>query len=58
MTQIKEQEKNPENQPNDSEITNLQLRDQQFKPVLYIYRLLYQNFMATANQKSMRYTHK
>ena len=30
----------------------LQLRDQQLKTNLYIYRLLYQNFRVTANQKS------
>ena len=30
----------------------LQLRDQQFKTISYIYRLLYQNFGITANQKS------
>ena len=30
----------------------LQLRDQQFKTISYIYRLLYQNFRITANQKS------
>ena len=31
---------------------NLQLRDQQRKTISYIYRLLYQNFRITANQKS------
>ena len=31
---------------------NLQLRDKQFKTILYIYRLLYQNFRITVNQKS------
>ena len=31
---------------------HLQLRDQQLKTILYIYRLLYQNFRITANQKS------
>ncbi|MCO5700791.1 hypothetical protein NDJ34_19635 [Acinetobacter baumannii] len=31
---------------------HLQLRDQQFKTILHIYRLLYQNFRITANQKS------
>ena len=31
---------------------HLQLRDQQLKTILYIYRLLYQNFRVTANQKS------
>ena len=30
----------------------LQLRDQQLTTILYIYRLLYQNFRVTANQKS------
>ena len=29
-----------------------QLRDQQLKTISYIYRLLYQNFRITANQKS------
>ena len=33
------------------------LRDQQLKTILYIYRLLYQNLMGTANQKSMIDTH-
>ena len=31
---------------------HLQLRDQQLKTILYINRLLYQNFRVTANQKS------
>ena len=31
---------------------NLQLRDQQLKTISYTYRLLYQNFRITANQKS------
>ena len=31
---------------------HLQLRDQNLKQYIYIYRLLYQNFRATANQKS------
>ena len=31
---------------------NLQLRDQQLKTILYVYRLLYENFRITANQKS------
>ena len=31
---------------------NLQLRDQQLKTISYTYRLLYQNFRETANQKS------
>ena len=30
---------------------NLQLREQQLKTISYIYRLLYQNFRITANQK-------
>ena len=30
----------------------LQLRDQQLKTISYTYRLLYQNFEVTANQKS------
>jgi len=30
---------------------HLQLRDQQLKTISYIYRLLYQKFRATANQK-------
>ena len=29
----------------------MQLRGQQLKTILYIYRLLYQNFMGTSNQK-------
>ena len=36
----------------------LQLRDQQFKTISYIYRLLYQNFRVTENQKSTIDTHK
>ena len=31
---------------------NLQLRDQQLKTISYTYRILYQNFRITANQKS------
>ena len=31
---------------------HLQLRNQQLKTISYIYRLLYQNFRITANQKS------
>ena len=31
---------------------HLQLRDQQLKTILYIYRLQFQNFRVTANQKS------
>ena len=31
---------------------NLQLRDQQLKTISHTYRLLYQNFRMTANQKS------
>ena len=31
---------------------HLKLRDQQLKTILYIYRLRYQNFSVTANQKS------
>ena len=31
---------------------NLQSREQQFKTISYTYRLLYQNFRITANQKS------
>ena len=31
---------------------NLKLRDQQFKTILYIYRLLYQNTMRTSNQNT------
>ena len=31
---------------------NLQLREQQLKTISYTYRLLYQNFGITANQKS------
>ena len=36
---------------------NLQLRSQQIKTILYIYRHLYQNFMATANQKPIMVIH-
>ena len=36
---------------------HLQLRDQQLKTILYIYRLLYQNLRVTANQKSTIDTH-
>ena len=36
---------------------HLQLRDQQLKTISYFYRLLYQNFMAPANQKSTTDTH-
>ena len=36
---------------------HLKLRDQQLKTILYIYRLLYQNFMVTTNQKSVIDTH-
>ena len=32
---------------------HLQLRDQQHKTTLYIYRLLHQNFRVTAHQKSI-----
>ena len=32
--------------------THLQLTDQQLKTISYIYRILYQNFRVTANQKS------
>ena len=31
---------------------HLQIRDQQLKTISYIYRLLYQNFRITENQKS------
>ena len=31
---------------------NLQLREQQLKTISYTYRLVYQNFRRTANQKS------
>ena len=37
---------------------HLKLRDQQLKTTLYIYRLLYQNLMGTANQKTTIDTHK
>ena len=37
---------------------HLKLRDQQLKTIMYIYRLIYQNLMVTANKKSMRYTHE
>ena len=36
---------------------HLKLRDQQLKTILYIYRLIYQNLMGTANQKSTIDTH-
>ena len=36
---------------------HLKLRNQQFKPILYIYRLQYQNLMLTTNQKSTIYMH-
>ena len=36
---------------------HLQLRDQQLKTILYINRLLYQNFRITANPKSIIDTH-
>ena len=36
---------------------NLQLREQQLKTISYTYRLLYQNFRITANQKSTIDTH-
>ena len=36
---------------------HLKLRDQQLKTTLYIYRLLNQNLMVTANQKSTIDTH-
>ena len=35
----------------------LKLKDQQFKTILFIYRLLYQNLMVTANQKPTIDTH-
>ena len=38
--------------------THLKLREQQRKTILYMYRLLYQNFMVTANQKSTIDTHR
>ena len=31
---------------------HLKLRDQELKTILYIYRLLYQNFMGTAHRTS------
>ena len=37
---------------------HLQLRDQQLKTIWCIYRLLYQNFRVTANQKSTVDTHR
>ena len=37
---------------------HLQLKDQQLKTTLYIYRLIYQNFMVTANQNSTVDTHR
>ena len=36
---------------------HLQLRDRQLKIISYIYRLLYQNFRVTKNQKSTIDTH-
>ena len=36
---------------------HLKLRDQQFKTILFICRLLYQNLMGTANQKYVIDTH-
>ena len=36
---------------------HLKLKEQQIKTSLFAYRLLYQNFMATANQKSTIDTH-
>ena len=36
---------------------HLQLRDQQLKTISYTYRLLYQIFRVTANQKSIIDTH-
>ena len=36
---------------------HLQLRDQQLKTILYMYRLQYQKFRATSNQKSTIDTH-
>ena len=36
---------------------HLQLRDQRLKTISYVYRLLYQNFRITANQKSTIDTH-
>ena len=37
---------------------HLKLKDQQIKTIFFIYRLLYQNIMVTANQKIYnRYTH-
>ena len=35
----------------------LKLKDQQLKTTWYVYRLLYQNLMGTANQKTMIETH-
>ena len=32
---------------------HLKLRDQQLKTIMYIYRLLYQNLMANANENSI-----
>ena len=37
---------------------HFKLRDQQCKTILYTYRLLYQNLMVTANEKSIIYTQK
>ena len=36
---------------------HLQLRDKQLRTILYLYRLLFQNFRITANQKSTIDTH-
>ena len=36
---------------------HLKLKDQQLKSILSIYRILYQNFMVMANQKSAIDTH-
>ena len=36
---------------------HLKLKDQQLKTILFIYRLVYQNLMITANQKSKIDTH-
>ena len=36
---------------------NLELRDQQLKTILYVYRLLCQNLIIIANQKSTTDTH-
>ena len=37
---------------------HLKLKDQQLKTILFTYRLLYQNLMGTANQKSTIVTQK